>query len=78
MKNKIFGLLVVIQFPPFGIRDSSHEATVPFDRRPVKHVQKLDVVVGRQPEGLEGKVQKLGVVINRAPAEYVVGIISQQ
>ena len=38
----------------------------------------LDVGDGRQPEHLEGAVQKRGVVINRAPAEEVVGMVSQQ
>ena len=38
----------------------------------------LDVGDGRQPERVKGKVQKLGVVINRAPAEEVVGMVSQQ
>ena len=38
----------------------------------------LDVGDGRQPERVEGAVQKRGVVINRAPAEEVVGMVSQQ
>ena len=38
----------------------------------------LDVGDGRQPERREGAVQERGVFINRAPAEEVVGMVSQQ